>query len=357
MRTIQLGDRVQVHYVVLFQEGGATSSRKCDRGLLQLTVGVDHPRLPRLGLSLLGLTAGEHLCLHVPAERAYGISDPAHVHRWSRKRFSSKRTLHVGKRLRLTDRRGRRRWVRVLEVSDRVVVFDANPRQAGQALAVEIELLAIEAAGGRSEVPDPRGAPVPVPSSGEPGDEPSAAAWPLRHGRLSGRGRVIAFDPDLSSLASLREALPGWQIDVISGATADSLPCDWEPGAADLLVIRVLDDRAEALNLCRFLAVFAPPSDGSGHETVAPFGQDTNHGGRVLRVNIPLLILMPSEQRAFVRAALEAGALGCLMLPVKAAQVIDLLEHARTGNRQGAHTLDLDQADREERWQDDGGPG
>src|SRR5207249_3045361 len=66
MQTVQRGDRVQVHYVFHFQDGDATPSRKRDRGLLQLTVGVDHSRLPGLGLSLLGLAVGEHLSLHVP---------------------------------------------------------------------------------------------------------------------------------------------------------------------------------------------------------------------------------------------------------------------------------------------------
>jgi FKBP-type peptidyl-prolyl cis-trans isomerase 2 len=41
----------------------------------------------------------------------------------------------------LTDRKGRRRPVRILEVSDAAVVIDANHPWAGQALELEVELV------------------------------------------------------------------------------------------------------------------------------------------------------------------------------------------------------------------------
>src|SRR5262249_19750217 len=56
MRTARPGDRVQVHYVKRFQDGSVTSSR--ERGPLEVTIGVDHPRLPGLGLALVGLSPG-----------------------------------------------------------------------------------------------------------------------------------------------------------------------------------------------------------------------------------------------------------------------------------------------------------
>src|SRR5262245_27863177 len=75
MQTAQPGDRVQVHYVKRLQDGSVASSH--DRGPLEVTVGVDHPRLPGLGLALVGLAPGTSTRVRVPAERAYGPSDPA----------------------------------------------------------------------------------------------------------------------------------------------------------------------------------------------------------------------------------------------------------------------------------------
>lgn len=48
------------------------------------------------------------------------------------------------------------------------------------------------------------------------------------------RMKAIAFDMDAASLSRLKEALPGWQIDDVYGATVASLPCYWNPGAVDL---------------------------------------------------------------------------------------------------------------------------
>src|SRR5579885_855927 len=50
-------------------------------------------------------------------------------------------------------------------------------------------------------------------------------------------GRAVAFDLDPASLISLGEAVPGWEIEVVSGATAASLSGAWDPGPVDLLVV------------------------------------------------------------------------------------------------------------------------
>jgi hypothetical protein len=57
MRVIQQDDRVEVCYVKVFQDGPTFSSH--GKSPAELIVGIDHPRLPGLGLSLAGLTVGE----------------------------------------------------------------------------------------------------------------------------------------------------------------------------------------------------------------------------------------------------------------------------------------------------------
>jgi peptidylprolyl isomerase len=137
MRIAQQGDHVQVHYVKRLRDGRKASSREP----LQLTVGIDHPRLPGLGAALVGLTAGQAATLTVPPELAYGLSDPMRIHSWSRRRFPGDATLQAGKLIRFTDEKGRRHRVRILEANSKMVVVDANHPWAGQTLELEVKLL------------------------------------------------------------------------------------------------------------------------------------------------------------------------------------------------------------------------
>jgi peptidylprolyl isomerase len=153
MLTAQSGDRVLVHYVKRLQDGSVASSR--DREPLELTVGVDHPRLPGLGLALVGLAPGTSTTVSVPPERAYGPSDPARVHRWARARFPEDQPLPVGKWVRFPTRPGRSRLVRILEVRGQMVLVDTNHRCAGQTLELEVELVGFRSAGAEAATPSP----------------------------------------------------------------------------------------------------------------------------------------------------------------------------------------------------------
>lgn len=149
MRSAQLGDRVQVHYVKRLQNGSVASSR--DRAPLEVTVGAAHPRLPGLGAALVGMVPGASVTVSVPPEQAYGPTDATRVRRWALTRFAEDQRLRVGTTVRILDRRGRRRAVRILEVLDGAVVVDTNHRFAGQALELEVELLSIQ---GRADGPE-----------------------------------------------------------------------------------------------------------------------------------------------------------------------------------------------------------
>jgi len=150
---------------------------------------------------------------------------------------------------------------------------------------------------------------------------------------MSHRLRAVAFDLDAASLISLREAFPEWEIESISGATTDSLTRDWNPETAELLIVGARDQVAETLGLCRGLRSQAG------------------------RAQTPLLLLVPPAQDALVRAALDAGAHSCLVLPVHPKDLVSMVAHAGAGNRPGRHTLGLDRAQCEDRWRDDGGQG
>ncbi len=329
MRTAQQGDRVQVHYVKRLPDGRQASSREP----LQLTVGTDHPRLPGLGVALVGLSAGQLRRLSVAAEQAYGLPDPARIHRWSRRRFPAEATLRSGKLMRFTDEQGRRRRVRILEADSKMVMVDANHPWAGQTLELEVTLL------GFLEPPL---------------DREGTTMTPEQQPR---RSRVVAFDVDAASLACLRVALPEWEIESVNGVTAASLSGHWDPSGADLLVVGLGDNASATLGLCRLLSICtsdcSSEARSEGMETLVP----EQGPQRTAIGNAPLLVLVPAGQKTLVEAALEAGARGCLMLPIHAKEVASMLVHVRAGDQPGRHTLNLDGAQSGDRWRDEGGEG
>jgi len=148
---------------------------------------------------------------------------------------------------------------------------------------------------------------------------------------MQDRPKVIAFDVDTASLASLRQAFPEWEVEATNGVTLDSLEHDWSPGAANLLVVAARARVAETLGLCRGLRSQAG------------------------RAQTPLLVLVPPAQEALVRAALDTGADSCLVLPVNAKDLVSMVARVRGGNRPGRHTLSLDRTQQGDAWQDDGG--
>jgi DNA-binding response OmpR family regulator len=150
---------------------------------------------------------------------------------------------------------------------------------------------------------------------------------------MPNQSRAIAFDVDPASLLSLREAFPEWEIEAVQGATAASLTQDCNLGPADLLIVGARDDVGETLGLCRGLR---------------------SQAGRGVT---PLLVLVRSEQPALVSKVLKTGANSCLVLPIDAKEVASMLVRAQAGNQPGRHTLNLDQAQTEDRWRDDGGQG
>jgi hypothetical protein len=230
--------------------------------------------------------------------------------------------------------------VRILEVGDKLVVVDTNHRGAGQALELEVELLAI------------LGPDAGVESPVEEGEGLASTA----------PARVITFDVDAASLASLREAFPGWEFEEVHGATIAELPRDWAPGAAGLLVVGARTDVSETLALCRFLARPTAAPSGAWPIAAAPAAppQGISHPGgapQARRAAVATLVLIHPGQESLIEAVLEAGAHSCLVLPIHAKDAASMLAHTRAGNQPGRHTCNLELAQTEDRWRDDGGQG
>jgi hypothetical protein len=169
--------------------------------------------------------------------------------------------------------------------------------------------------------------------------------------------RAITFDLEPASLTSLQEALPEWKIEPVNGATAGSITHNWNPGAADLLVVKAGENAAETLALCRFLVFCNDFSTDSREDEARTSERAGSRQNQIQRASAPLLLLVPAGEEALVRAALEAGVDSCLVLPIHAKEVTDMIVRVQRCNQPGRHTLNLDPAQIEDRWRDDGGQG
>lgn len=145
--------------------------------------------------------------------------------------------------------------------------------------------------------------------------------------------KALALDVDSDSLGALRRALPDWEIAALEGTNVVSLIRGRSLARADLLVLGVLADSAATLGLCRELR------SQPGH------------------AHTPLVVLVPPAHESLVSAALAAGAQSCLVLPVHDKEIAGAVVRVHAANRPGRHTLNLDQAQQTNPWQDDGGQG
>ena len=150
---------------------------------------------------------------------------------------------------------------------------------------------------------------------------------------MTERGRAIVFEVDEATQASLRQAFAQWHVEVSDRATIDLLIAGHNLGGADLLVLGTGDNVAETLGLCRVLRK------------------------HIASAHTPILVLVAPGEDSFARAALDAGATSCLILPVHVKQLASMVTRAREGNRPGRHTLNLNCAQEEDSWRDEGGQG
>lgn len=209
----------------------------------------------------------------------------------------------------------------------------------------------------RSAYRDPRGEQPIHAVADMPRAKIATTRAPSRDTLRSTPTRAIAFDLDPASLSSLRQALPGWKIEMLAGATEASLTDQWHPGEVDLLVVQAHDEATRTLALCRFLVRCAVFSRDSRKEVADILGPRGSLETQAQRAHVPLLVLVPAGREDLVKAALEAGAHSCLLLPIDARDVASMLVHARAGNQPGRHTQDLEGAQSEDRWRDEGGQG
>jgi peptidylprolyl isomerase len=142
MKTAQAGNTVQVHYTgtlsdgQLFDSSAGREPLSFQLGSGQVIKGFDD------GVS--GMEIGEKKTIHIPADEAYGPVNEELLINFERKNIPSDVPLEIGTTLNMhQDGNGQVVQVIVREVTDEIVVLDANHPLAGQDLTFELELVEI----------------------------------------------------------------------------------------------------------------------------------------------------------------------------------------------------------------------
>ena len=142
MHTVQLGDRVRIHYARLRDPaaGGKPTSRRA----VEFTAGTN-AIIPTLSQGVVGMVQGQRKRLTLQPGEAFGAVQPKLIKEIPRYRFPKRLKLKVGKRLSATHRlSGQRRRVTVVEITSHSVVVDGNHPLAGKAVDVEIVVISVD---------------------------------------------------------------------------------------------------------------------------------------------------------------------------------------------------------------------
>ncbi len=141
-RRAQKGDSVKVHYTGTLDDGTVFDSSRPRGETLDFTVGSAQ-LIKGFSDAVTGMAAGETKTVKMPWADAYGERREDMVMRVPRKDFPGAIEPVIGMPLNVRHPSGGVLEVVVTEISDTVVVLDANHPLAGKDLTFEIELVAI----------------------------------------------------------------------------------------------------------------------------------------------------------------------------------------------------------------------
>ncbi|UCD09782.1 MAG: peptidylprolyl isomerase [Dehalococcoidales bacterium] len=140
-KVVEAGDYVKVHYTGTLDDGSVFDSSE-GRDPLAFTAGAGQ-MIKGFDAAVIGMKVGEEKTVTIPAEDAYGPHDDELILTFTKDELPEGMDPKVDDQLALTQSNGRQVRVVVIEVTDKVVVVDANHELAGKDLTFEIELVEI----------------------------------------------------------------------------------------------------------------------------------------------------------------------------------------------------------------------
>lgn len=141
MTQVKSGDTVRIHYTGTLADGSQFDS-SAGRDPLEFTVGSGQI-IPGLDKAIPGMVVGDKKQVVVPADEAYGQSNPDARQAVPRAEIPDHIPLDLGTQLQVQTPTGQAMTVVVAEVTETEVTLDANHPLAGKDLTFDIELVAI----------------------------------------------------------------------------------------------------------------------------------------------------------------------------------------------------------------------
>lgn len=136
----KVGDRVRVEYSGQFKDE-KTGLQRLGREIFEFTIG-SRDVMPGINKGIVGMVEGERKQMTLQPQDAYGEFRANLIQEISRQRLPSDVVLKIGKRLTTVGQKsGRRRKVRIVELTPTTVVVDGNHPLAGKTVEVEFQLL------------------------------------------------------------------------------------------------------------------------------------------------------------------------------------------------------------------------
>ena len=141
MSTAKVNDKVKVHYTGKLSSGEVFDS-SVDREPIEFVVGGGQ-MIKGFDDGVLGMGLNEKKTLNIPADQAYGESNPALVQTLDRTQLPPDLKPEVGQTLVAGSPEGQEMHVQVTEVTEVTITIDANHPLAGKELIFDIELVEI----------------------------------------------------------------------------------------------------------------------------------------------------------------------------------------------------------------------
>ncbi len=139
MSQVKPGNKVRFHYTGTLEDGSVFDSSD-GREPLEFTLG-EGQIIPGLERAIEGMETGEQKTVTIAADDAYGPYQPQGRQGVPRDQIPDHIPLDIGTRLQVQTPDGQPMPVTVAEVSDEVVVLDANHPLAGKDLTFAVEIV------------------------------------------------------------------------------------------------------------------------------------------------------------------------------------------------------------------------
>ncbi|MDF2155461.1 FKBP-type peptidyl-prolyl cis-trans isomerase [Vibrio sp. CAU 1672] len=143
MTTITNESVVTLHFTIKMKDGSVADSTH-NMGKPAKFVMGDGSLSENFEQCLFGLQAGEQKAIELPAEDAFGMPNPDHIHHMDRAKFVGDAEVEVGTIMAFSGPDGMEIPGIITEIAGDSVTVDFNHPLAGQDVTFEVEILSVE---------------------------------------------------------------------------------------------------------------------------------------------------------------------------------------------------------------------